>query len=29
MFKLRNGMTVVEHNEMAPDAQKAPKPSDS
>jgi membrane fusion protein (multidrug efflux system) len=29
VFKLRNGSTVSVHNELAPDAQLAPKPSDS
>jgi len=29
VFKLRNGSTVAVHNELAPDAQLAPKPSDS
>ena len=29
VFKLRNGSTVSIHNELAPDAQLAPKPSDS
>ena len=28
-FKLRTGMAVVEHNELAPKAAEAPKPSDS
>jgi membrane fusion protein (multidrug efflux system) len=29
VFKLRNGSTVSVHNELAPNAQLAPKPSDS
>jgi membrane fusion protein (multidrug efflux system) len=29
VFKLRNGSTVSVKNEFAPDAQLAPKPSDS
>ena len=29
LFKLRNGMTVVENNELAPKSDKAPRPADS
>jgi membrane fusion protein (multidrug efflux system) len=29
LFKLRNGMSVVENNELAPKAEKAPQPSNS
>ena len=29
IFKLRNGMAVVENNELAPKSTEAPKPSDS
>jgi len=29
MFKLRNGLTVVENNELAPKATKTPNPKDS